>query len=263
MQSSGPRPEPAGLSRESLTQFRAPAGLGLVLFQVPASLGMIWVRARRTAGPSTRRARASTWRRLLEDLREAHLSAAPQEPPQDARFSRAHEDRQWPPRNQQPAPQGAATLGCQRLQKVSEPAVASRALRCVGGPPARRPLRFTRRDRLRKRFEFRRLRDQGKRVHTPSFVLQVACGEQPHARLGVTVSRQVGKAARRNRLKRLLREAFRQQRELFPASCDLVVIAKPGCAASNLRDVQRELQQARAALRAAWDKQARNTRGRS
>lgn len=117
-----------------------------------------------------------------------------------------------------------------------------------------RSSRYRPRDRLRKRFEFRRLRDQGRRVHTRSFVLLVARGRVPHARLGITVSRQVGCAVRRNRIKRLLREAFRQNRELFPRSADLVVIAKSHCRVDALADVVAELTQASPAVRGAWNK---------
>jgi ribonuclease P protein component len=114
-------------------------------------------------------------------------------------------------------------------------------------------MRFTPSDRLRKRFEFRRLRDVARRVHTRSFVLLIARSEQPRSRLGITVSRQVGNAVRRNRVKRLLREAFRQQRSLFPEACDLVVIAKAGSSATlTLAEVSRELEQASGALRSAW-----------
>jgi ribonuclease P protein component len=126
----------------------------------------------------------------------------------------------------------------------------------VGAGPAeeRKSLRLRPRDRLRKRFEFRRLRDQGRRVHSRSFVLMIARGEQAGARLGLTVSRQVGNAVRRNRIKRLLREAFRQQRALFPRASDVVVIAKTGCTVDSLPAVVAELTQASAALRAAWNK---------
>lgn len=129
---------------------------------------------------------------------------------------------------------------------------------CSRGPLARSTERMSLRlrpcDRLRKRFEFRRLRDQGRRVHTRSFVLMIARGEQAEARLGLTVSRKVGNAARRNRIKRLLREAFRQQRSLFPRAADVVVIAKTGCVVDSLPEVTAELVQASAALRAAWNK---------
>jgi ribonuclease P protein component len=45
------------------------------------------------------------------------------------------------------------------------------------------------------------------------------------ARLGITVTRKVGKAVRRNRIKRLVREWFRTSR-MELGSCDLIVIAK-------------------------------------
>jgi ribonuclease P protein component len=47
-----------------------------------------------------------------------------------------------------------------------------------------------------------------------------------HARLGMSVSRKVGKAVVRNRWKRLLREAFRTSPARLPAGLDLVVIPR-------------------------------------
>ena len=273
MQRSGPQREPLGFRRRNLIQSRAPQWLGPMSPRAPHGLG------------STRRVRAHGCRRLLENPREAHLSAAPQEPPQDARFPRTNEDGQRSSRDQQPSPQGARAPGRQRLQEVSEPAVPSGALgpagerllslrSCAQGRTctrltplfarapegALRPMRLTPQDRLRKRFEFRRLRDQGRRVHTRSFVLLIARSEHAQSRLGITVSRQVGNAVRRNRVKRLLREAFRQQRSLFPAAADVVAIAKAGCLPLSLHDVQRELEQASSALRAACHKPAREAR---
>ncbi len=50
------------------------------------------------------------------------------------------------------------------------------------------------------------------------------------ARLGVSVSKKVGGAVERNRVKRVLREQFAQVAATLPTCVDVVVIARPGCA---------------------------------
>jgi len=57
-------------------------------------------------------------------------------------------------------------------------------------------------------------------------VLLAVRGDDRPARLGITVTRKFGDAVRRNRAKRLIREAFRRCPELFPAGTDVVVIPK-------------------------------------
>jgi ribonuclease P protein component len=63
------------------------------------------------------------------------------------------------------------------------------------------------------------------------------------SRLGVTVTRKVGSAVRRNRIKRLAREWFRSRSRLGEfGSCDLVLIAKREFPESlRLADVARDL----------------------
>lgn len=65
--------------------------------------------------------------------------------------------------------------------------------------------------------------------------------ERPSARLGITVSRKAGNAAQRNRAKRLIREAFRATRELWPPDLDVVVIARGPLGPLRLGDVVGEL----------------------
>lgn len=115
---------------------------------------------------------------------------------------------------------------------------------------ARVSLAFPKERRLRARRDFVAAQEAGRRVHTPHFVLVVARGPDAAAasRLGVTVTKKVGTAVRRNRVKRLVREAFRLCPDLLPSGIDLVVIAKDGAPTLGLVDVQGELASVRPLL---------------
>jgi ribonuclease P protein component len=112
-------------------------------------------------------------------------------------------------------------------------------------------VRFSRDRRIASRADFRRIQSEGARVTTRHFVLLVAAGPDADApsRLGLVVTRKVGSAVVRNRIKRVCREAFRLWPDLLPNGTDLVVIARAGAkvergavalAAVTLELVQRE-----------------------
>ncbi len=48
------------------------------------------------------------------------------------------------------------------------------------------------------------------------------------SRLGISVQKKTGKAVQRNRIKRIIRESFRLNREQFPEGCDVVLTVRPG-----------------------------------
>ena len=64
--------------------------------------------------------------------------------------------------------------------------------------------------------------------------------------MGITASRRVGNSVVRSRAKRLVREAFRATRELWPSGIDLVVIVKRAPGESKLASVVSEWRAARA-----------------
>ena len=99
---------------------------------------------------------------------------------------------------------------------------------------------FPKAARVRCRREYLALGRTGRRRHATHFTVLA----QPHAgrsRLGVTVSRKIGGAVTRNRVKRRVREAFRRHPQHLLPDHDLVVIAKPGAGDLAFDDIIREL----------------------
>ena len=83
-------------------------------------------------------------------------------------------------------------------------------------PPARR---------IRRRGEFQRVFDAGRRAHGRHLTIIAAPAPGPHSRLGIVASKKLGGAVVRNRAKRLIRQVFRT--EAGPGSpADLVIIPK-------------------------------------
>jgi len=60
-------------------------------------------------------------------------------------------------------------------------------------------------------------------------------------RIGITVSRKVGGAVVRNRVKRWIRECYRRRRGDFPGRVDFVVVARPTAAEAGHAGICREL----------------------
>jgi ribonuclease P protein component len=87
-------------------------------------------------------------------------------------------------------------------------------------------LTFRPHEHLRRPADFRRVYDRRRSASDGWLIVYVCPNGLPHLRLGLSVSRKVGPAVRRNRLRRLYREAFRLTRHQLPGGLDLVLIPR-------------------------------------
>ena len=85
---------------------------------------------------------------------------------------------------------------------------------------------FPRSERLRKSSEFRDVFKDSRRASVPGFICYVAQREGRGRKFGVAVSRKVGNAVIRNRVKRYLREIYRCSRSQLVDDVSLVVVAR-------------------------------------
>jgi len=95
-----------------------------------------------------------------------------------------------------------------------------------------------RRHRLTDKERFRLVRETGVSYTHPLFVLCVLANEQPISRCGITVSRRLGKAVERNRVRRRISEAVRLIWDLVAPGWDMVWIARPASKSAEFAEIQ-------------------------
>ena len=87
---------------------------------------------------------------------------------------------------------------------------------------------FPKAARILKRPEFIRLSKSGTKIQNRHFIFLYSRSRREYSRIGITVSRKVGDAVVRNRIKRLVRENFRRMRPMIFGAWDINIIAKQG-----------------------------------
>lgn len=99
-------------------------------------------------------------------------------------------------------------------------------------PVQRPPYRFPPQLRLRLRRDFQNAFRGGVRASDGPLTVWAYRNGLPYSRLGIVVGRTYGGAVQRNRIKRLLREAFRLHRGRLPGGMDLICAPRAGSSGS-------------------------------
>jgi ribonuclease P protein component len=112
---------------------------------------------------------------------------------------------------------------------------------CEKGTVLLKPFSFTKMERIRKSSEYRILSNCGARHYSNYFIIVSRENQILRSRLGITVSKKVGKAVTRNRIKRIIREYFRVNRSILPVQLDINVIARKASATIGNESLREKL----------------------
>ena len=112
---------------------------------------------------------------------------------------------------------------------------------------------FPRTHRLSGKLAFAAVFDEKVKEARGPLVMYARPNALAHPRLGISISRRVGTAVKRNRIKRLIREAFRLMQHDLPVGYDSILVVRPHETAM-LADYQRLLLHLSVKLHQTWQK---------
>ena len=96
---------------------------------------------------------------------------------------------------------------------------------------------FDKKLRLLKSYEFNNLRKNSAKVENKEFYLIFKENLFDHSRIGLTISKRIGNAVARNRIKRIIRDYFRRNRSIISNNIDIIVIAKKYVAGKTNKEI--------------------------
>ena len=92
---------------------------------------------------------------------------------------------------------------------------------------------------LKQNHEFRRLYNKGQSAVSPYFAIYCRKTNRPQSRLGITTGVKLGKAVKRNFVRRRIRELYRTNEQKFLPGYDIVVVARARAIFGKYADLER------------------------
>lgn len=92
--------------------------------------------------------------------------------------------------------------------------------------------------------DFRRLYSRGKSFVSGYTVIYASKNRLGDSRLGLTVSKSIGKAVKRNRLKRLMRESYRLMEDRINPGFDIIIVARNRALGKTQAQIQNDIEYA-------------------
>lgn len=96
--------------------------------------------------------------------------------------------------------------------------------------------------RIKKNKEFQQIFKKGKSFANRQFIVYILKSEQTEFRLGLSVSKKVGNAVARNRIKRYIRQTFLELKEELLPNVDYIIIARPQAATLDFHESKKSLE---------------------
>lgn len=92
---------------------------------------------------------------------------------------------------------------------------------------------------VKENYEFRRIYAKGRSGVSPQLVIYVRQNHSGHNRIGVTVSKKLGNAVVRNRVRRRIREIFRLNQKELVQGYDMIVVARTRAVSAEYHELDR------------------------
>lgn len=96
-------------------------------------------------------------------------------------------------------------------------------------------------ERIKKNSHFRYIYNRGRSLSNDILVMYIFRNGKNTNRVGISVSKKIGKSVVRNRIKRLIKESFRRNKHMFKTGYDIIFIARKKAAEANYLEIEESI----------------------